>query len=148
MQVELDASAHFTGWDILCLGRPGAHETFGDGRVDTTIELRRNTRLSVFERMRWQGSGEALSAVWGLRKFPVVGTVYLHRPQFPDMETFIGDLSESDLELGGTLRSNWYILRGRGLCPIRMREKFWNIISKLHNLSSTASLLPPTIWNY
>jgi urease accessory protein len=148
MQVDLDENAKFSGWDILCLGRPGAHEIFDVGRIDTSVALQQNSKPIIFERMCWQGSSNALTSVWGLNTFPVLGSLYIYRPEFPPMDDFIGDLSEPNLELGGTLRSNWYILRARGLCPIRIREKFWHIVERLHKLGSTASLLPPTIWNY
>ena len=148
IEVELDTNSRFTGWDILSLGRLGAKESFQAGCIDTSVEMRVNKVPKLFERMRWHGHSDALASVWGLRNFPVLGSLYIYRPHYPTMAEFIGDLSEPDLELGGTLRSNWYILRGRGLCPIKIREKFWNIISRLHILDNTVTLSPPSIWNY
>ena len=73
--VELaDQDAHFTGWEILCLGRPACEERFTFGNCKQAFEIWREGRPLWVERSNYEGGAALLEAPWGLRGHPVVGT--------------------------------------------------------------------------
>lgn len=74
-EVHLDAGARFIGWDIVCLGRPAAGESFLDGWYRSDLEIWREGRRLVTERARFGGAGDVLSAPWGLAGYPVTATL-------------------------------------------------------------------------
>jgi urease accessory protein len=74
-EVHLERDAQFIGWDILCLGRPAAAETFTQGRFHADMEIWRDGRPLLIERGRIAGSGDLLTAPWGLAGYPVSATL-------------------------------------------------------------------------
>lgn len=73
--VELQGDARFMGWEILCLGRPGAGESFEHGSVSQAWEIRCDGRPVLIERAVYDGEGAALGAPWGLAGRPVCGSL-------------------------------------------------------------------------
>lgn len=73
--VHLGEDARFLGWEVVCLGRPAAGESFGRGVLRFSLEIRRAGRLSFLERGRIDGGGDALGAPWGLAGWPAFGTM-------------------------------------------------------------------------
>jgi urease accessory protein len=74
-RITLAATARFIGWEILCLGRPAAHEIFATGQCRQAFELWRNTEPLVIERTRLQGGDASLQANWGYQGAPVSATL-------------------------------------------------------------------------
>jgi urease accessory protein len=74
-EVHLDPGARFIGWEIVCLGRPAAGESFREGWYRSSLEVWRAGRRLVTERARFEGAGELLSAPWGLARYPVTATL-------------------------------------------------------------------------
>lgn len=73
--VELADAAHFTGWEIACLGRHAAGERFKSGEYRQRFEiLRRNETLWV-ERALLRGGDCAFDAPWGLAGYSVTATL-------------------------------------------------------------------------
>lgn len=73
--VELAPQARFTGWEIVCLGRPAANDTFATGDLQQRFEVWRDQRPLFIERSRFAGGAEALCAAWGLAGASVSGTL-------------------------------------------------------------------------
>jgi urease accessory protein len=73
--VWLESDARFTGWEVLCLGRPAAGERFLHGRCGTRLEVYRDGRPLLLERGRYEGGAAVLSAPWGLAGYPVCATL-------------------------------------------------------------------------
>ncbi len=74
-RIELAADAGFIGWEILCLGRPGAGETFQHGRVRQRFELWREGMPLYLEHACYEEEAAVLSAAWGLAGLVVSGTM-------------------------------------------------------------------------
>ena len=74
-RIELEGDAGFLGWEIVCLGRPAADETFvaGDCRLD--FELWRDGEPLYLERGRYAAGDAVFDAPWGLRGQPVSATL-------------------------------------------------------------------------
>ena len=50
LRVNLAGDAAYLGWEILCLGRTGSGERFGNGQCRLQTEIRRDGKLTWFER--------------------------------------------------------------------------------------------------
>lgn len=74
-RVELQGDARFLGWEILCLGRPAAAETFQTGECRQQLELWRDGEPLYLEQARYMGGDPALDARWGLQGQPVSATL-------------------------------------------------------------------------
>lgn len=74
-RVELAGDAHFLGWEIICLGRPAATETFTHGAFLQGFELWRDGLPLCLEKGRFNGSGLLPAACWGLAGQPVAATL-------------------------------------------------------------------------
>ncbi len=74
-RVALEGAACFIGWEILCLGRPGAGEVFKHGSVRQCWEIWRDDRPLFIERALYEQGGAPLVAPWGLAGQPVSGTL-------------------------------------------------------------------------
>ncbi|HHM04343.1 MAG TPA: urease accessory protein [Gammaproteobacteria bacterium] len=74
-RVDLGTGARFIGWDVTCLGRPGAGERFDRGCYTQRWDIRRAGRVLWWERGEYPGGGASLSAPWGLQAQPVFGTL-------------------------------------------------------------------------
>ena len=74
-QVELQGDARFLGWEISCLGRPAAGETFSAGEYRQDFELWRDGEPLYLERGRYVAGDAILNAPWGLQGQPVSATL-------------------------------------------------------------------------
>ena len=74
-RVVLSGSAGFIGWEILCLGRPAASETYTHGEFVQRFEIWRDGAPLWWERNALTGDAPALHAPWGLAGRSVVATL-------------------------------------------------------------------------
>lgn len=72
-RIDMEESASFIGWDIVCLGRPAANEKFTHGHFKQHIELWHKQRPLLIDRSNFTGGSEALQAQWGMADYPVNG---------------------------------------------------------------------------
>ncbi len=73
-RIELAGDARFIGWDLLSLGRPVIDERFDQGRLDQGLEIHRDGRPLLLERLRI-ADGNGLDGPAGLRGLPVLGAL-------------------------------------------------------------------------
>jgi urease accessory protein len=73
LRVRLDASSHFIGWDIVCLGQD--NRGLSSGHLVQRYELERDGRRLWCERAEFEGGAAVLTAPWGLAGRSVVGTL-------------------------------------------------------------------------
>lgn len=74
-RVTLAGTAAFIGWEILCLGRPAAAETFTRGEFVQRFEIWRDGVPLWWERNALVGRAPVLQAPWGLAGRSVVATL-------------------------------------------------------------------------
>jgi urease accessory protein len=74
-RVSLTGTAGFIGWEILCLGRPAAGETYAHGAFMQRFEIRRDGTPLWWERNAFTGGAPALHAPWGLAGRSVAATL-------------------------------------------------------------------------
>ena len=75
--IELAPGARFAGWEILCLGRTAAGESFRSGSVTQRFELWRDGVPLLVERLALGRGDPLLAANAGLAGQPVVGVFAL-----------------------------------------------------------------------
>ncbi|WP_300316862.1 urease accessory protein UreD [Accumulibacter sp.] len=76
-RVELAAGGVFCGWEILCLGRTAAGESFSHGLIELATRIERQGRPLWIERGQLRGGSPWLDAAAGLAGRPVSGTLLL-----------------------------------------------------------------------
>ncbi|MFK7984456.1 MAG: urease accessory protein UreD [Sandaracinaceae bacterium] len=108
--VHLGEGARFLGWEVVCLGRPAAGESFGRGTLRLSLEVWHDGRLCFLERGRIDGGSDALEAPWGLAGWPAFGT----------MVSTDGDVEMLRRALEGTDAG---VTQVRGLTVVRARGR-------------------------
>jgi urease accessory protein len=150
--IALAASARVFGWDMLCLGRPAAGETFRRGHVRQRLELWREGRPLLLDRGDYEAGGDILQAAWGLGGQPVLGTLFAHWPQ-PDTDTALALARETIAasgyggRCGATLVSGVLLVRCLGADTEAMRHLFIRLWQALRPLVIGRQACPPRIWN-
>ena len=74
--IRLRGHARIAAWEIHCLGRPAVGERFEPGAIDARLNLYRDDRPILRERLRVKRP-EDLDGVSGLRGFPVTATLLM-----------------------------------------------------------------------
>ncbi len=72
-EIDLDAGAHFAGWEIVCLGLPASGKPFDAGSFRQGMRLSRGGEPLFLDRCRFEGGGAMLDAPWGLGGNTVCG---------------------------------------------------------------------------
>jgi urease accessory protein len=75
--VHLERGARFAGWEIACLGRTGAGETFKTGHWMQRLAIHQCGQPLLVERLAARAGDAVLTRAWGLGGHPVTGTLLL-----------------------------------------------------------------------
>lgn len=96
-QIHLHGNAsQYTGWEILCLGRPASGESFNTGQCRQIFEIKRDNQLIWHERALFEGGSDLLKARWGLQNYTVFGT-FVCTLKNPDLLSDIRNTIASEL---------------------------------------------------
>lgn len=146
-RIDLAKEAGFVGWEVLCLGLPGCGRPFGDGRLESCFEIRREGRPIFQDRLGVAG-GLDLKRPAGLRgrsvcatfiavggrpeMLPALRQMAASRPALLTGITLMGDLlvarclGDASSEAKAFFQELWAWLRprlfGRRACPPRIWE--------------------------
>jgi len=74
--VDLDAASACIGWEMICLGRPAAGETFAGGSVRQSLNLSRQSAPLLHELLRLDGGDALQNGACGLGGQPVSATLF------------------------------------------------------------------------
>lgn len=74
-EIELRGHARYLGWEILCLGRRAAGESFSRGQIRQVTRIRKDGRQLFCERNHLVGKGPLLSSPVGLHGRTVTATL-------------------------------------------------------------------------
>ena len=74
--VELDAASACIGWEMICLGRPAAGETFTRGSVRQSLMLSREGLPLLHEVLRFDAGDALQKSACGLGDQPVAATLF------------------------------------------------------------------------
>jgi urease accessory protein len=145
-RVDLAVGSAFAGWEILCLGRPAAGETFTYGSCRQRLELWRAGRPLCLERARFDGGARTLRAAWGLAGAPVTATMFATPMAAPLVD--IRTLALPEGELGSaTLLDDVLVCRYLGASAERARGYFSRIWSLVRPALVGRPAHSPRIWS-
>lgn len=74
-RLELQGDAAACAWELVCLGRPAAGESFVQGAALCDFEVWHDGLPWLLERNRFEAGHALLQAPWGLRGGSVIGTL-------------------------------------------------------------------------
>lgn len=146
-RVRLDASAHFVGWELHCLGLPASAALLGHGAVRTTLELRLGQRPLLLERLVLEG--ESLTAHWGLASFPAYGTCLAYPARPVDLErvrAVASSLNCAELIVACTIVDGVLCCRGRAQRVDYLKHAFIELWRVLRPALLGREAVAPRIW--
>lgn len=79
-KIMLDQSASFIGWDMLVLGRQACAEQFSQGNYQSSLQLYRDDKLLVTDRLSFSGNDRFLSSCLGMHGQAVMGSLWAVAP--------------------------------------------------------------------
>lgn len=154
--VELAPGASYAGWEVVCLGRPAAGESFQLGEFQQHLSVAEAGQLRWSERVNLRGGDAALSAAWGLSHRPVFGSFVLHpvteaaleraRSVLPTRPPSATDTQREDW-LSATRAGSTLVCRYLGYSSARARSAFLRVWTELSATEFGCAAVPPRIWN-
>jgi len=146
--VELAARAVYAGWEIVCLGRPAAKEQFTYGSLESRVRIRRAGVPCLLERAKYEGGDTVLTAPWGLRGQPVVGTFLIAAPNAVSawVDAVREQLGETGPCFALTLVSGIVVARYIGASTLEARSLFERIFRLLRPYYLGREAVFPRIW--
>jgi urease accessory protein len=162
--VELDADAHFIGWEMTVLGRPLSGDRYATGSLEQRTALHVNGEPLLLERLRFTANDDVLSANWGLAGFAVQGSMYawpadpavleLARRQlgtaaatFDELHAHTNRGAAPDRRCGATLLERLLVIRCLARQPEALRSTFALLWAALRPAVIGRAPCAPRIWN-
>lgn len=148
-RVELKNHSHFSGWEIICLGRPASNDFFTQGYCRQRFELYLNNKPLWFDRCRFQGGDEILKASWGMNGKTVTGTFVCTVTEDDLAEEIRNEFCAYDeqVEFSVTQINNILICRYLGQHAEQAKSYFqiaWDIVRQKIHFKKSCS---PRVWN-
>lgn len=149
--INLEDSAQFIGWEIICLGRPASNEVFEQGYIRQVVEVWRDNEPIVIERSRLQGGDEILQSAWGMQGFVVMGTMITTNADNLVLEAVRENIEKQNLD-SNTIRLSATLINDVLICRVlanqaeRARESFIAIWKTLRPLVMQRAAVAPRIW--
>lgn len=148
-RVELAAGASWLGAEVVRLGRSADGETLGSGGWRSSLEIRRQGRWSLVDRLEL--GGESLSDPHGLGGSPVVGSLVWAAPA-PVAEALLelcrADRAGLDGEMACGRLDQGLVARYRG--PSSQAARFWftRIWARIRAERGLAAPVLPRVWPF
>lgn len=149
--INLEDSAQFIGWEIICLGRPASNEVFEQGYIRQVVEVWREKEPIVIERSRLQGGDEILQSAWGMQGFVVMGTMITTNADNLVLEAVRENIEKQNLD-SNTIRLSATLINDVLICRVlanqaeSARESFIAIWKTLRPLVMQRAAVAPRIW--
>lgn len=147
-RIVLHQDARLLGWDVICLGRRLAGETFRHGRLRHEVVVIRDGRRLWTERALLAGDAPLLRAAVGLHGAPVFGTFFAAASRVPDdLVLACREVTCDNGESGVTRLPGLLLARYRGASPESARQYFAALWARARPLLTDRAALPPRIWS-
>lgn len=157
-RIDLHRGGQYAGWDVTCLGRPAAGESFAHGSWSQRTALFEDGAPLWLDRSSFEGSDVALQAAWGLGGRPVYGSFVVHpvteaalsvarevARASVQQDWFAATLLEQGAGLGTEDRCS-LVVRYVGTSTTRARHLFTRVWQELRPLYFGSSAELPRIW--
>jgi len=155
-EINLASGARLLAWDLVCLGRPASGERFEQGHYINGLTVMCEGKPLLCERLDANRHNGVLTAGWGLRNQPVVGTLIANRGD-PASTANLRDLCSAAIlgakpgETHGTaavtLVGDLIVLRYLGSNMLQARELFERSWQLLRPAIFQRPACPPRIWS-
>ena len=146
-RVELEDGSVFTGWEIVCLGRPASGDDFKHGYTRQGFEVWRNKKPLFIERACYQGGNEILRAAWGMQSCTVTGTMLsTDLPQDNQLYESLRAVAPDEGMAGISRFAYGMVARYLGNHAIVAREYFTRLWEIIRPLQIRKKSCPPRIW--
>jgi urease accessory protein len=147
LAIDLVDDARFLGWDVICLGRTAAGESFDRGALRQRLALTRDGIPTFAERAVLHGGAPLLTSPVGLQGNPVFGTFLAAAPAVTHAML---ESCRQVLPMAGegavTRLPGVLIARYRGASSAAARHYFVELWRKLRPALALRAAVPPRIW--
>ena len=145
-QVELTASSHLAMWEIQCFGRPSVGEVFDTGHVDSSLQILRNKKPIIFERMRF--NAETKDRLSLMASMQVTAIFIMNHIDESSMDLVRKALPIEAIDnFSASLIDDFLVVRYLGDSTDFARKVFIAIWSSLRLLTFGKASNHPRIWN-
>jgi urease accessory protein len=146
-RIDMAADAKLIAWEIICLARPAADESFNRGRLLQGLAIRSQGIPVLTDRLLIDGGHDSLHAQWGLRGFTVLGYMAIH-PADADMRDAIRPLTGINPKenLSVSLINNMLVCRYLGYHSEQARKRLSQIWDVVRPLVNGSAAITPRIW--
>ncbi len=145
-RVELQGGARLAFWEIHCLGRPVIAESFDEGHLDSRLEIYREGKPLLLERLRVDPGSRLRKSVLAGR--PVSATqVFSGAGEAELLQARQVLAAEADGTFAATLVEDLLLVRYLGDSTEQARNRFIQIWSVLREPLLQRSPSTPRIWN-
>jgi len=148
-EVQLQPGADFSGWDIVCLGRRAANESFGAGIYRQGFRIWREQTPLCIESNLIEGNAEPLQAAWGLAGYTVSGTFMLVTDEAQALPQVSGlaATQHEDCRFSITHMRGVLVARYLGHSSEQAKHLFSDVWSALRPVLYQREAVRPRIWN-
>jgi len=147
LTIDLFDDARFLGWDVICLGRTAAGESFDRGALRQRLALTRDRIPTFAERAVLHGGARLLTSPVGLQGNPVFGTFLAAAPVVTHaMLESCRQVQPMAGEGAVTRLPGVLIARYRGASAAAARHYFVELWRKLRPALVHRAAVPPRIW--
>ena len=151
MDVELYEGAHYFGWDVICLGRPAASETFEQGSVESIFNLKLDSTLILRDRFYLDGGSEQLRSQIGFQSSPIYGQLFFTGDYSNQISAWRDQLclptSDSTLFEISQIRPELCSARYLGCSAEQAKNLFYQVWERVRPIQQNKSVTQPRIWN-
>jgi urease accessory protein len=143
-RIDLRGDARLAFWELHCLGRPAIGEDFDQGGLDSRLEVWRDERPLLMERLRVDARGRRYASI--LNGHPVAATALFSHAREEHLLS-ARELVAADADSGVTLLDDLLVVRYLGGSTERARKLFAAIWSDLREPLLQRHAIIPRIWN-
>ncbi len=144
-RVELQGDGRLALWEIQCLGRPAVKEVFDQGHIDSRMEIYRDGRPLVLERLRIDPASRLqLSSMAGMA---VGGTLIISHAADAELENCREIMAAQGTDhAGATLLDDLLAVRYLGNSTEQARRLFTRVWQQVRGTTVGRKPCSPRIW--
>ncbi|MCK5917239.1 MAG: urease accessory protein UreD [Cocleimonas sp.] len=146
--ILLEKSARFMGWEIQCYGRPAANELFSTGQVTTKLEIIRDGKPLLLDRLQLNNDNE-INSPSCINHYPCFGTfISTHATQalLDKARLAVVTIEQENIEIGLTLIDDLLIARCLGQYSEQVSTVLKIVWSSLRDEVMQRPVCLPRIW--
>lgn len=152
-QVRVEGSGHFTGWEMMALGRAAGDQPFERGLLSQKMSILLNGNHLVWEAFRLDSELSMLNSRVGLNGFSHFGNLYWvgsdihqHRAALDAALTTLPSVAQQNLLVVASHKPDLLVVRGFSDCAEKLRNSFIQIWAQMRPVTIGKPACLPRIW--